>query len=60
MSTAIDSGLALIEQGHAIARYDSRDGYGRHDREDAYVGADAASPDWTCIDETDLLHHQGP
>ena len=56
----VDAGLSLIEQGHAIARYDSRDGYGRHDREDAYVGADAASLDWTCIDEPDLLHHQGP
>ena len=27
----------------AVARYDSRDGYGRHPREDAYVAADAAS-----------------
>ena len=30
--------------GRAIARYDSRDGYGRHPREDTYVAADAASP----------------
>lgn len=37
----LDAGLALIEQGYAIARYDSRDGYGKHPREDAYVAADA-------------------
>ena len=40
-----DAGLTLIQYGLARARYDSRDGYGRHDREDAYVAADAASPD---------------
>jgi endonuclease YncB( thermonuclease family) len=38
-----DAGLALIDQGLAIARYDSRDGYGRHDRETAYVAADRAT-----------------
>jgi endonuclease YncB( thermonuclease family) len=37
-----DAGLKLIEGGFAIARYDSRDGYGRHSREDVYVAADAA------------------
>jgi len=36
----IDVGLALIEAHRAISRYDSRDGYGRHDREDLYVAAD--------------------
>lgn len=41
----VDAGLELIRAGHAIARYDSRDGYGRHPREDAYVAADAASLD---------------
>ena len=46
--TSGDAGLAMITDGHAIARYDSRDGYGRHDREDAYVAADAASPAYTC------------
>jgi micrococcal nuclease len=39
----VDAGLTLIEQGLAIARYDSRDGYGRHPREDAYVAADRAT-----------------
>jgi hypothetical protein len=33
----------MIEQGLAIARYDSRDGYGRHTREDTYVAADQAA-----------------
>jgi micrococcal nuclease len=36
----LDAGLYLIEQGLAIARYDSRDGYGHHPRQDAYVAAD--------------------
>ena len=39
-----DLNLEMVRSGHAIARYDSRDGYGRHAREDAYVAADAASP----------------
>ena len=34
----------MINQGWAIARYDSRDGYGRHAREASYVAADAVSP----------------
>jgi endonuclease YncB( thermonuclease family) len=38
-----DAGLFLIEQGLAIARYDSRDGYGRHPRQDAYIAADDAT-----------------
>ena len=43
-----DAGLRLIRMGLAIARYDSRDGYGRHPREDRYVAADRRSPDVTC------------
>ena len=39
-----DVGLTLIERGLAIARYDSRDGYGPHPYEAAYIAADAASP----------------
>ena len=42
-----DAGLQLIRRGFAIARYDSRDGYGSHTREARYVDADAASPDRT-------------
>ena len=39
-----DAGMYLIQNGVAIARYDSRDGYGSHTREAQYVAADAASP----------------
>ena len=39
----VDAGLELIRDGYAIARYDSRDGYGRHPREDTYVAADGTS-----------------
>ncbi len=38
----------MIEMGLARSRYDSRDGYGRHDREDAYIAADQASTNYTC------------
>jgi endonuclease YncB( thermonuclease family) len=38
-----DAGLRLIRSGLAIARYDSRDGYGFHPREPRYVAADKAS-----------------
>jgi endonuclease YncB( thermonuclease family) len=37
-----DVGLRLIRDGLAIARYDSRDGYGAHTREAAYIAADDA------------------
>ena len=40
----IDMGLVLIQEGFAIARYDSRDGYPQHDRESEYVKADSESP----------------
>ena len=38
-----DVGLVLINEGLAIARFDSRDGFGTHNREAAYVRADDAS-----------------
>ncbi len=38
-----DVGLSLIESGVAIARYDSRDGYGPHPAEAEYIAADEAS-----------------
>lgn len=44
----VDAGLAQIKQGYAIARYDSRDGYGFHPREPAYIKADRASKRHTC------------
>lgn len=40
----VDVNLEMIRSGRAIARYDSRDGYGRHPREDIYIAADEASP----------------
>ena len=39
----IDVGLKLISNGVAIARHDSRDGYGPHDRESEYIEADENS-----------------
>jgi endonuclease YncB( thermonuclease family) len=45
---ATDAGLSLIADGWAIARYDSRDGYGAHPRESEYVAADLAAPDLGC------------
>ena len=38
-----DAGYTLVQEGLAIARYDSRDGYGRHARQDLYVAADSVS-----------------
>lgn len=43
-----DAGLRQIQAGFAIARYDSRDGYGQHPREAAYITADTASPPAAC------------
>jgi endonuclease YncB( thermonuclease family) len=39
----LDTGAELIATGHAIARYDSRDGYDPHPREDLYITLDADS-----------------
>ena len=44
----MDAGLRLIKNGHAIARYDSRDGYGFHPREPRYIAADNANPQKKC------------
>jgi endonuclease YncB( thermonuclease family) len=38
-----DAGLAQIRAGLAIARYDSRDGYGYHERENRYIAVDKAT-----------------
>lgn len=43
-----DAGLTLIEEGLAIARYDSRDGYGFHTREPEYIAADETTPLQEC------------
>lgn len=39
-----DAGLEQLAAGAAIARYDSRDGYGPHPREAQYVQTDDATP----------------
>jgi endonuclease YncB( thermonuclease family) len=39
-----DVGMVLLEAGWARARYDSRDGYGRHPREEQYIASDADTP----------------
>lgn len=41
----VDVGLRQLEAGLAAEVYDSRTGYPRHDREEAYVAADEAAPD---------------
>ena len=46
----VDAGLRQIKKGYAVARYDSRDGYGAHARETAYVRADAGSPKAACAE----------
>jgi Excalibur calcium-binding domain/Staphylococcal nuclease homologue len=43
-ANGVDLDLEMIESGRAIARYDGRDGYGVHTRQDAYVHADDLSP----------------
>ena len=40
--------LARTFAGHAIARYDSRDGYGPHPHEADYIAADAEHPNPAC------------
>ncbi len=44
----VDAGLRQIRSGLAIARYDSRDGYGFHPREPRYVAADNATRNFSC------------
>ena len=48
VSDGADAGRRMIQKGHAIARYDSRDGYGRHRRQDSYIRADRHSPAYHC------------
>ena len=43
-----DAGLLLIRNGLAIARYDSRDGYGFHPRETLYVAEDKHAKQFVC------------
>ncbi len=48
-----DAGLVMVAEGWAIARYDSRDGHGGHQRERQYVAADEASPDLGCYEHNE-------
>jgi endonuclease YncB( thermonuclease family) len=43
-----DAGLRLIKNGLAVARYDSRDGYGAHPRESFYVAAEMRTLPFSC------------
>lgn len=43
-----DAGLTLIQEGLAVSRYDSRDGYGFHTREPDYIAADQATATQVC------------
>ncbi len=51
----IDAGLRQIKSGWAIARYDSRDGYGYHARENVYIATDKATPDKHCAKPQPLI-----
>lgn len=51
----VDAGLVLLRRGLAVARYDSRDGYGFHPREPRYVRVDRRSPDLGCRQPRGLL-----
>jgi endonuclease YncB( thermonuclease family) len=51
----VDAGLQLVRRGLAVARYDSRDGYGFHPREPRYVRADRQSPAGPCAQPRGLL-----
>ena len=44
----LDAGLRMIRNGLAIARYDSRDGYGYHPREAQYIAADKGTKSPGC------------
>ncbi|WP_432476665.1 thermonuclease family protein [Nocardioides sp. GXQ0305] len=44
----VDAGLRQIKNGLAIARYDSRDGYGYHRREPVYIRADRGHRNLSC------------
>jgi endonuclease YncB( thermonuclease family) len=51
-TASVDAGLNMVQNGFAVARYDSRDGYGAHTREAAYVAADAGTPNVCGFDPT--------
>jgi endonuclease YncB( thermonuclease family) len=48
VADGVDAGLDQISKGLAVARYDSRDGFGAHPNEASYIAADSASPNVAC------------
>jgi endonuclease YncB( thermonuclease family) len=56
----VDVGLRLIQRGLAIARYDSRDGYGFHPREPRYIAADTGARQLTCAPKPQPFVPQQP
>ena len=57
---AQDAGLRLIKNGLAIARYDSRDGYGFHPRETLYVAEDKHVMQFGCAPKPQPFVQQPP
>ena len=57
---AQDAGLRLIRNGLAIARYDSRDGYGFHPRETLYVAEDTHTKQFACAPKPQPFVQQPP
>ncbi|HWM73994.1 MAG TPA: thermonuclease family protein [Nocardioides sp.] len=55
-----DAGLRLIKNGVAIARYDSRDGYGFHPRERQYIAADEGAKQFVCAPKLQPFVQQPP
>ena len=55
-----DAGLRLIKNGLAIARYDSRDGYGFHPRERRYIAADRRAKQVVCAPKPQPFVQQPP
>jgi len=42
----VDAGLELIKKGLGIHRYDSTDGFPKHDREESYIAEDDLAPNY--------------
>lgn len=56
----LDAGYRLLMNGLAIARYDSRDGYGYHPREPRYIAADRGARNLTCARPQPLVQRRPP
>ena len=56
----VDAGRQLLADGFAIARYDSRDGYGFHPREPEYIREDRGAPNVKCHEPRHFTPQQPP